>query len=218
MGEHILPFVLAMAKSGFGRVLIATSNPGKFKEMMEVLGSLPCQFLSLADVGLVGDAPEDADTFEGNALLKARYYFERAGMVTIAEDSGIIVDALEGELGIKTRRWGAGEKASDQEWVEYFLRRMANVSEGERGAKFVCCSVIIDADGGEHFFRGETVGTITAQLEAPIYGGLPLSSCFKPDGFTKVYSALTIEEKNRVSHRGKAMRQVKACLDGLKFV
>ena len=129
-------------------------------------------------------------------------------MVTIAEDSGILVDALAGELGIKTRRWGAGEKATDQEWIDYFLKRMSDVSSQNRGAKFVCCSAIIDLHGQEHMFRGETPGIITQNLEAPIYEGLPLSSCFRPIGFDQVYSALTLQQKNAVSHRGKAMKQV----------
>lgn len=190
------------------RVLIATSNQGKFREMMEVLGSLPFEFLRLDDVGLAGDAPEDGKTFEENALMKAKYYAAVSGLVTIAEDSGILVDALVGELGIKTRRWGAGEKATDAEWVEYFLQRMTEVPDAERGARFVCCAAIIDGEGREHLFRGETLGVITRALEAPIYAGLPLSSCFKPDGCTKVYSALSVAEKNAVSHRGKAMQQV----------
>jgi len=194
--------------SGRARILIATSNQGKFKEMMEVLGDLPYDFLRLDDVGLIGDCEENADTFEGNALLKAHYYAGKSGLITVAEDSGILVDALEGELGIKTRRWGAGEKATDEEWIMYFLDRMKDVPQQKRGAKFVCCSAIIDAQGEEHVFRGETEGLITQNLEAPIYGGLPLSSCFKPAGFDKVYSALSIEEKNTISHRGKAMKQV----------
>ena len=77
-----------------------------------------------------------------------------------------------------------------------------------RGAKFVCCSAIIDEEDKEHLFRGETPGFITNGLEAPLYAGLPLSSCFKPVGLDKVYSALTPGEKNTVSHRGKAMKQV----------
>lgn len=192
----------------FKSVLVATSNKGKYKEMMEVLGDLPYEFLRLDDVGISGDCEEDADSFEGNAVLKARYYWEKSGLMTLAEDSGILVDALEGELGIKTRRWGAGEKANDEEWITYFLERMGDVPYQRRGAKFVCCSAIIDDNGTEHLFKGETPGIITQGLEAPIYHGLPLSSCFKPVGLTKVYSALTPEEKNTVSHRGKAMKQV----------
>ena len=177
--------------------------------MMEVLGDLPYEFVRLDDVGLAGDCEENADTFEGNAIQKARYYREKSGLVTVAEDSGILVDALEGELGIKTRRWGAGEKANDKEWIGYFLEMMRDVPLQKRGAKFVCCSAIIDLEEKEHLFRGETPGLITQNLEAPIYEGLPLSSCFRPTGMTKVYSALSVDEKNQVSHRGKAMRQVR---------
>ncbi len=176
--------------------------------MLEVLGDLPYEFLKLDDLGIAGDCEENADSFEGNALLKAHYYREKSGLVTLAEDSGILVDALAGELGIKTRRWGAGEKANDQEWIEYFLKRMESVPQQQRGAKFVCCSALIDDQDGEHLFRGETPGFITQGLEAPIYEGLPLSACFKPTGFDKVYSALSVHEKNSVSHRGKAMKQI----------
>ncbi len=212
MGRRILPFVLFMGK--FKEVLVATSNKGKFREMLEVLGTLPYRFLRLDDVGLSGDCEENAETFEGNALLKAHYYASKSGLVTVAEDSGILVDALAGELGIKTRRWGAGEKATDEEWIEFFLKRMEDVPYQLRGAKFVCCSAIIDLEGNDYIFRGETPGRITQALEAPIYEGLPLSSCFKPEGFDKVYSALTIGEKNTISHRGKAMKQVHDWLAG----
>ncbi len=192
----------------FKRVLIATSNKGKFREMMEVLGVLPYEFVRLDELGIAGDCEENADSFEGNAMLKAHYYHQKSGLLTISEDSGILVDALDGELGIKTRRWGAGEKASDEAWIEFFLKRMADVPHQRRGAKFVCCSAVLDEKGGEHLFRGETEGIITQTLEAPIYQGLPLSSCFKPVGQDKVYAALTPAEKNQVSHRGKAMKQV----------
>lgn len=193
----------------FKKILVATSNRGKFREMMEVLGSLPYEFVSLDQMAIAGDCEENADSFEGNALLKADYYHRKTGLLTIAEDSGILVDALGGELGTKTRRWGAGEKASDEAWIEFFLKRMKDVPLQKRGAKFVCCSAIVDEDGDRHLFKGETEGVITHELEAPIYAGLPLSSCFKPAGFEKVYSALTVAEKNSVSHRGKAMHQVR---------
>jgi XTP/dITP diphosphohydrolase len=193
----------------FKKVLIATSNKGKFREMMEVLGTLPYDFLRLDDLGIAGDCDESEESFEGNALLKAHYYAQKSGLVTIAEDSGILVDALEGQLGVKTRRWGAGEKASDEEWIQFFLEKMKDVPFQHRGAKFVCCSAIVDLNQKEYLFRGETPGVITQGLEAPIYHGLPLSSCFKAEGQDVVYSALTPEQKNTVSHRGKAMKQVK---------
>lgn len=147
---------------------------------------------------------EDAETFSGNAFKKAKFYFDKTGLLTLAEDSGIWVNALIDELGVKTRRWGAGENASDEEWVGYFLEKMQGVAD--RGAKFVCCACLL-GEGVEKFFEGETRGVITENLQAPILKGLPLSSCFLPEGMEKVYAALSTEEKNRISHRGKAIKK-----------
>lgn len=199
------------------QILIATSNKGKFAEIMEVLGQLPYEILSLQDAGIRSFYEEDGATFEENALGKARHYARLTNLLTIAEDSGIVVDALKDELGIKTRRWGAGANASDEEWIQYFLEKMNKIHEANRGAKFVCCAAILDEKGQEAVFNGETYGSITKQLEAPLYPGLPLSSCFKPADFDKVYAALTKAEKNKISHRGKAMWQVYDYLSGGKL-
>lgn len=190
------------------QLLIATSNRGKFREIVEILEGVPYEVLSLEDIGVAADFEEKEEDLEQNALEKARYYFQKAGILTLAEDSGIFVDALAGELGVKTRRWGAGEKATDQEWIDYFLKRMESVPEGQRGARFACCAAVVGPDGAEFVACGKTEGVITHALEAPIYHGLPLSACFRPEGFDKVYSALTIAEKNAISHRGKAIRGV----------
>lgn len=161
------------------------------------------------DFSGVMEFEEDGATFKENAAKKAKFYAEKTGLMTLAEDSGILVEALKGGLGVKTRRWGAGEKASDEEWVEFFLGRMEGIVD--RRAKFVCCACLVDK-GGETFFEGETLGNITEKLMAPILKGLPLSSCFLPNGCDKVYAALSHEEKNRISHRGKAMNQVREFL------
>jgi len=190
------------------QILIATSNNGKFVEMMEVLWRLPYEILSLDNLGIHSFYEENGETFEENALGKARHYAKLTNLPTIAEDSGIVVDALKDELGIKTRRWGAGEGASDEEWIAHFLKVMREIPEMDRGAKFVCGAAIVDESGRETLFRGETYGSITKKLEAKLYPGLPLSACFKPEGSDKVYSALSKAEKNKISHRGKAMWQV----------
>lgn len=191
--------------------LIATKNPGKFQEITEVLHALPLRFFSPADFGIKEDVKETGSTHEENAILKSRFYFEKTNLPTLAEDSGIYVDAFPGELGVQTRRWGGLEMASDREWIEYFLEKMAFLPPEKRGAKFVChAALILDPSDKERpkIFTGETNGIITKNLEAPLRAGIPISSCFRPDGFTKVYAALTIEEKNRVSHRGKAIHKI----------
>jgi len=183
---------------------------GKFKELMEVLHDLPFKFVSLNDEKIDEDVEEAGETFEENAILKAVFFGYKTGLPTIADDSGIHVDALEGELGVKTRRWGAGEKANDQEWLDFFLKRMKK--EKNRKAEFV--SVIALYQPGEEplTFRGECLGQILSKPQVELEHGIPLSAVFLPDGKDKVFSSLNKHEKNEISHRGKA---IKKCHDYL---
>ena len=199
------------------KLVIATSNPGKFREIMEVMHDVPFEVVSSKDLNLNNDVVEDGDTYELNARKKVEHYFGQTGFLTLAEDSGIVVDALAGELGVKTRRWGAGENATDEEWIDYFLDVMKDVPDEKRTARFICCAALMDRDGKIQIFNGVTEGILTHELQAPIYRGLPISSCFKPQGFDKVYAALSIDEKNRVSHRGKAMHAVRDILATSSF-
>lgn len=184
------------------RLLLGTANAGKIHELREALHGLPVDLLTPDALGIDDTPEEHADTFADNAALKARFYHELGGMSTIADDSGILVDALPGELGVHTRRWGAGAGASDEEWIRLFLDRMSH--HDNRRARFECVLCCMDDAGREHFFTGVTHGTITRDVEADYLPGLPVSACFRPDGCDRVYSALSVEEKNRVSHRGKA--------------
>lgn len=194
------------------KLLAATKNEGKYREIKSALNGVSFELVSLEELKMdFVDVVENGQTFKENALKKARFFNERTGILTLAEDSGILVDAMEGELGVKTRRWGIGEHATDEEWIEYFLRRMENVDDKDRGAKFVCVACLF-GDGIKEFFEGETRGVLTRETVAPILRGLPLSSCFIPAGFEKVYAALTVEEKNRTSHRGKAFLKAKEFL------
>ncbi len=189
-------------------LLIGTNNRGKFIEISEVLGDLGHVLLNPFDLGITTDPEETGLTFAENALLKARHFFEQSnGVSTIADDSGIVVDVLAGELGIHTRRWGAGPKASDEEWVAHFLKRMEN--EENRNARFVCNLAYIDPSGEEHIFEGQCAGVITPSLEADYLPGLPISACFRPEGFDIVYSAMTVDQKNAISHRGRALQRLR---------
>jgi XTP/dITP diphosphohydrolase len=196
------------------KILIATTNEGKYGEICEVLRDLPVEIYHLhsPEIPVKEDEnfEENGETFEDNATLKALHYAEIWDMPTIGEDSGIIVDALDGQLGVKTRRWGAGEKASDEEWINYFMKVMEGVPDEKRTARFICCAAYTDGNSGEVFlFKGVTEGIITEKLEAPLRKGIPLSSCFRPKGSDKVYSALSEDEKNKISHRGKAFHELK---------
>lgn len=191
-------------------LLLGSSNKGKFIEMREALKDLPIELLRPSDCKITDVPHEEGQTFEENARQKALFYFERSNVPTLADDSGILIEALQNELGIHTRRWGAGPQASDQGWIEFFLERMRD--ESNKKARFVCCLCYIDEHGKEHFFIGACDGAITNELEADYLPGLPISACFKPNGFDRVYSALSVEEKNRISHRGRAMQKFIAFL------
>ncbi len=194
-------------------LLIGTKNEGKIIEMREVLCELPITITTPNDVGISDSPHETGDTFHANAEQKARFYHVRSQLPTVADDSGIIVDALKDELGIHTRRWGAGPDASDQEWIRYFLNRMKQ--EANKRARFVCVLHLIDEQGNHHQFEGTCDGVITDELEADYLPGLPISACFKPDGSDLVFSALSIDEKNRVSHRGQALHALKRHLSSI---
>jgi len=188
------------------QLLIGTNNDGKVIEIRQVLNGLPVSIVLPADLKIQTAPVESGDTFEENALLKARYFFQKSKLPTLADDSGIIVEALADELGIHTRRWGAGPQASDEEWIEHFLERMKK--EKNKRARFVCALAYIDAAGITYTFEGVCEGIITPRLEADYLPGLPISACFRPDGFDRVYSTMTIEQKNSTSHRGRAVHKL----------
>jgi len=185
------------------QLLIGTNNEGKVVEISEVLSGLELDFTTPKELGITAEPQESGRTFEENAIQKARYFYVHSGGIpTITDDSGIIVETLTDELGLYTRRWGAGPDASDEEWIDYFLKRMRN--EPNKRAAFICTLAYLDNQGKLHTFEGRCEGEITEALEADYLPGLPISACFKPDGCNHVFSALSIEQKNCTSHRGKA--------------
>lgn len=193
------------------KLLIGTANKGKIIEMKEALSGLPVEIITTVEISVTDIPEENGATFAENASGKAQFYYECSGLPTLADDSGIIVDAMKDELGIHTRRWGAGKDATDAEWIGKFLERMER--EPNRRAHFICVLSYIDADGAEHLFEGRCDGEITRTLEAAYLPGLPISACFKPDGSSLVYSALPVDEKNRISHRGHALQQFRRYLE-----
>lgn len=180
-------------------------------EIRACLQGMPLGILTPADIDpTLAPPPESGSTFAENAAQKARYYHVFSGLPTVADDSGIIVEALQDELGTHTRRWGAGPAASDEEWIAYFLKRMER--EKNRRARFVCHLAHYDAGGNLHVFEGVCDGEITPELEAAYLPGLPISACFRPEGYDLVYSAMSIEQKNSTSHRGRALRDFRSFL------
>jgi len=188
------------------QLLIATHNKGKIIEIKEIFGTkLPYKLISLNDLNITADIAENGSSFAENALIKAKFFYNISKIPTIADDSGVFIAALENELGLKTRRWGAGEKATDAEWIDYFLNRMA--PEKDKTADFISTAAFYDGHQSKTF-EGKTNGTITEQLEAEYLPGLPLSAVFKPIGYDQVFSKLSIDQKNKISHRGKAFQKL----------
>ncbi len=194
------------------KILLATTNKGKIIEMKEALIGTKFIFLTPNELNVTESPHEEGDTFLDNAVQKAEFYHTKTGLPTIADDSGIVVEALANELGVHTRRWGAGPSASDEEWIRYFLERMS--IETNKHAKFICTLAYIDEAQKLHTFTGECDGIITDQLESSYLPGLPISACFRPKGFNVVYSNMSLEEKNLCSHRGRALMKLKKHLLG----
>ncbi len=191
------------------KLLLATENPGKAIEFREMFGPLGIEVVTLKDLSLKPLPEETGSTFEENALLKARHAYAQAGIPTIADDSGFTVEALAGELGVHTRPWG-GPGATDEEWIAKFMARMAG--QENRRAQFVCALAYKDGNR-EEVFMGTCDGVIEEEMKAVPLPGLVASAVFRPDGQTKVFSALTPDEKHAVSHRGNAMKKLKAFLE-----
>ena len=187
------------------QLLIGTTNRGKMIEFRRTLDPLGFLIVEPEQLDIHEEPEENGDTFEENALHKARFYFEQSNVPTIADDSGIIVDALRDELGVKTRRWGAGPSASDEEWIRFFLKRMEN--EQNRTARFVATIAYINADGTQHLFTGSCEGDITESLESDYLPGLPLLGCFRAKGYTDVLHRMDPEEFRQVNHRQQALQQ-----------
>lgn len=188
------------------RLLVATGSAHKLIELQRLFGDLPIDLVTLRDVGITDEAPEDGATFEENALQKARWYAEASGEWTLADDSGLEVSALSGAPGVYTRRY-AGPDATDQQNYEKLLTETAGVAD--RSARFVCTMALIDPiNGSARTFRGECPGTLTTAPRGEF--GFGYDPIFEVGGRTMAERAPA--EKDALSHRGRAAALVAAAL------
>ena len=200
-------------------LLIGTTNQGKFAEISEVLSMLPIKLFTPDDLSITEHPEETGSNYEENARLKCDFYAQKSNLPTLAEDSGIEIAAFPNELGFKTRRWGAGAHATDEEWLTHFLTELKKHPEELHRATFVCTAAFkLPHNDTIHIFQGACPGRLLTTPQTAVPHGIPLSSCFIPDGFDNVYSALTPEEKNRISHRGRAMHQVRDFIENNLFI
>lgn len=185
------------------KVIAATKNKGKIKEMQEILSPLDIEIISQEEMGIELDVEETGDTFERNALIKARAVAMVCDYPVLADDSGICVDALGGAPGVRSARY-AGEGASDSDKINKMLAELGDADD--RSAKFVTSVAFIFPDGTEITARGEVKGHIT---QAPSgNNGFGYDPIFFSDELGKTFAESSDEEKNSVSHRGRALRNL----------
>lgn len=200
------------------KIVLATNNPKKLKEMRAILGEAlgeGYEIISLKESGFVGEIEENADSFEGNAYLKASAVLEQTGFAAIADDSGLEVDYLNGAPGIYSARY-AGENATDDELIEKLLREMQGVPYSERTARFVSVICVVDGGGFNKFYRGECPGIIIEEKRGD--GRFGYDPVFLYEPLNKTFAELEGEKKNAISHRGRAMQLLKkAVFDGEIF-
>lgn len=188
------------------RLLVATGSAHKLIELQRLFGDLPIDLVTLRDVGITDEAPEDGATFEENALQKARWYAQASGEWTLADDSGLEVAALNGAPGVYTRRY-AGPNATDVQNYEKLLTETEGVAD--RTARFVCVMALVDpTTNSERTFRGECPGAITTAPRGAL--GFGYDPVFEVEGRTMAERSPA--EKDALSHRGRAAAGVAAAL------
>ncbi len=188
------------------KVLLASRNLKKLTELRRILApALPdIEVVGLDDVEPYDEVPESGATFEENALIKAREGYVRTGLPTVADDSGITVEALNGMPGILSARW-AGRRASDQANLELVLDQVGDVPDERLGAAFVCAVAYVDG-AGELVTDGRMPGRLVRAPRGT--NGFGYDPIFVPDGHDRTSAELSVEEKDAISHRGQALRKL----------
>jgi len=190
-------------------LLVATRNPGKLRELHQLLSGLPIRALSLADAGITADVAETGRTFEENAVLKAHSYAALSGLTTLADDSGLEVDALGGAPGVQSARW-AGPHASDADRIRLLLERLRGVPPEQRGAQFHCTVAIATPSGAVYTTEGIIRGQIIDQPRGS--HGFGYDPVFFIPERGRTMAELEPEEKNRISHRARALQAARPIL------
>ncbi|MBM2827336.1 MAG: hypothetical protein HW403_1400 [Dehalococcoidia bacterium] len=185
------------------KLLIATGNRGKLQEYRALLNGVPFELTDLQQEKIDIDVAEEGSTFEENALTKARAYAEASGLLTVADDSGLEVDALGGEPGVYSARYG-GSGLSDEDRVRHLLDTLKDVPKEKRTARFRCVIVVQEPSGTPHIFEGTCEGVIAFETRGSNGFGYDPVFYFPELGATM--AELPEAEKNRVSHRGRAVQ------------
>lgn len=202
------------------KLLLATRSAHKIVEIQRILSDVPdLEILDLDTAGIEPDPAEDDlepyDTFEENAASKARWFRERSGLPTVADDSGLVVDALDGRPGVRSKRFapvpdGVEGEARDRANNAHLLERLGDLPPSRRSARFVCVAVLDEGEGKAETFRGEAAGRI---LDGPRgSGGFGYDPLFQDEELGRTFAEIDRDRKNARSHRGRAFRALAAHL------
>lgn len=189
------------------KLVLASQNKNKIEEMRYILSDLGIEVLSALDFPHLEEVEEDLPTLEGNALKKARYVHQQTGIPSLSDDTGLEVDALDGRPGVYSARY-SGENATYQENVLKLLSELKG--KDERGARFRTVVAFV-TDKEEHTFEGFVEGEITTEQTGD--GGFGYDPVFKPSGYIETFAELDNSEKNRISHRGRAIQNFVSFLE-----
>jgi len=183
------------------KICFATNNPKKIEEVKAALGN-QFEILSLAEIGCLEDLPETGDTLEHNAFQKARFVRDNYGVDCFADDTGLEVNSLNGEPGVYSGRY-AGEPRSDERNMDKLLTKLEGLQNRKAQFKTVIALLL---EGKEYQFEGIAKGEILTEKTGK--GGFGYDPIFRPDGFELSFAELSMNEKNRISHRGKAVKKL----------
>jgi XTP/dITP diphosphohydrolase len=186
-----------------GRLLVASTNPGKLREIRSLLADAGVDLVTLEDLAPIDEPEETGQTFEDNARLKALYYAERTGLTTVAEDSGLVVDGLDGEPGVRSARFLRPDASYPERFAEIF-RRLAGPPEKIRTARFVCALAVADPGRIVYETRGTVEGEVAREPRGA--GGFGYDPIFYYPPYRSTLAELTDEAKLAVAHRGQAFR------------
>ena len=188
------------------KMIFATGNEGKMREVRMILGDLGAEILSLKEAGIQAEAEENGTTFEENAVIKAKEIMEKTGALVLADDSGLEVDALNGEPGIYSARY-MGEDTSYHIKNANLIQRLEGVPDEKRTARFVCAIAAVFPDGRRKTVRAAMEGRIGYEEKGE--NGFGYDPIFYLPEYGCTSAELSMEEKNRISHRGKALCLIK---------
>ena len=189
------------------KIIFASNNKGKIRELKDILSPLGIEVVSQREAGFDIEADETGTTFAENSAIKARAIYELAKIPVLADDSGLCVDALDGQPGVYSHRF-AGENATDEEKCRYILEKLENISDEKRTARFICDMCFIDENGREYHAEGRCEGKIGREEKGN--NGFGYDPIFVVGNRT--LAELEEAEKNKISHRAEALKKMKEIL------